>query len=74
MSGKPAREIRYGLIKACIWENKSKNGNHYSVAVCRLFKNGDVWKESSRFGRDDLLVLAKVADEAHSWIHQNSKS
>lgn len=73
MATKPAHEIRYGLIKACIWKNSSRSGTHYTVGVCRLFKNGDQWKESARFGRDDLLVLAKVVDEAHSWIHQHGK-
>jgi len=72
MSNKPAHEIRYGLIKACIWKNVSKKGTHHSIVITRLFKNGDQWKESSRFGRDDLLVLAKVADEAHSWIYSRA--
>lgn len=73
MASPPAHEIRYGLIKASIWRNQSKNGSRFSVGVSRLFRNGDQWKESGRFGRDDLLVLAKVVDEAHTWIHQHGR-
>ena len=71
MSNQPIHEIRYGLIKAAIWRNHTKDGMRHSVAVCRLYRNGDVWKESTRFGRNDLLTLAKVIDEAHSWIFRH---
>lgn len=68
----PIHTIRIGMIKASIWQNKSKAGQRHNVSVVRLYRNGDLWKESSRFGRDDLLVVAKVADLAHSWIHNQS--
>ncbi len=28
------------------------------------------WKTSESFGRDDLLLLAKVLDLAHTWISE----
>ncbi|MCA9124042.1 MAG: hypothetical protein H6822_19235 [Planctomycetaceae bacterium] len=70
MSKKPVHEIRFGLVKASIWENNTKNGTRFSISVCRLFKDGDTWRESSRYGRDDLPLLAKVADKAHTWIFE----
>jgi len=73
MSKPPAHTIRYGLIKASIWENQTREGTRYSITIHRLFKNGDQWKESQRFGRDDLLLVAKVADESHSWIYEKSQ-
>lgn len=73
MSAKsPAHVIRFGLIKASIWHNQTKSGDRHAVSVVRLYKNGDVWKESTRFGRDDLPLVAKVADLAHSWIFSSS--
>ncbi|NLF73814.1 MAG: hypothetical protein GX575_32795, partial [Candidatus Anammoximicrobium sp.] len=30
----------------------------------------DQWKDSSSFGRDDLPLLVKVADQVHTWIFQ----
>jgi hypothetical protein len=41
----------------------------FAVTASRLYKDGqNQWQSSDRFGRDDLLVLAKVLDRAHSWI------
>jgi hypothetical protein len=34
------------------------------VTLIRVYRNGDVWKESTHFGRDDLLLAAKVLDLA----------
>ena len=68
MSRTPVHEIRLGLIKASIWRNQTKSGERHNVTVSRLYRNGDTWKESSHFGRDDLLLVAKVADMAHTWI------
>jgi hypothetical protein len=36
--------------------------------VATHFKDGNTWKQTESFGRDDLPVLAKVADQAHSFI------
>lgn len=69
VSNKPVHEIRYGSIKAVIWKNDTANGAMHNVTVARIYKDGEEWKESSGFGRDDLLVLAKALDEAHTWIH-----
>ena len=72
MSRAPVNEIRLGLIKASIWKNQTKSGERHNVTVVRLYKNGETWKESGHFGRDDLLLVAKVMDLAHTWImHPN---
>ena len=70
----PAHVIRFGLIKGSIWRNQTRVGERYTVTVVRLFKNGDHWTESTRFGRDDLPLVAKVCDLAHTWIYANSGS
>jgi len=69
---KPAHEIRLGSIKATIWENETPNGVRYNVTVARLYKDGDEWKRSESFGRDDLPLVAKVVDQAHNWIFEQS--
>ena len=74
MTKPPAHELRLGLIKASIWENQTKQGTNYVVTVIRLFKNGTEWKESTRFYRDDLLVVAKLLDQAHSWIFRKQQN
>lgn len=63
-----------GLIKASIWENQTKQGTNFAVRIVRLFKNGTEWKESAQFFRDDLLVAAKLLDQAHTWIYHKQQS
>ena len=70
---KPIHELRLGSIKAAVWKNETENGVRYNVTFSRLYKDADQWKSTDSFGRDDLLVLAKVADQAHSWIHEQSQ-
>lgn len=65
---KPVFEIRRGLIKVRIWQRKTKNGLRFSLAVVRLFRNGDQWKESTRLGRDDIPLVRLLLDKAHTWI------
>ena len=71
----PVHEIRLGRIRAAIWENETQNGKRHNVTVSRLYKDGDDWKDSTSFGRDDLPLVGKVTDLAHSWIFgQNGSS
>ena len=67
---KPIAEVRLGSIKAAIWKNDTEAGTRHSVTFERLYRDGISWKSTTSFGKDDLLVLAKVADLAHSKIHE----
>ena len=71
---KPVQDVRLGLIKAAIWENTVGDIVRYNVTFSRIYKDETEWKTSDSFGRDDLLVLAKVADQAHTWICAAAKS
>jgi N6-adenosine-specific RNA methylase IME4 len=72
MATKPAFELRRGLIKVRVWRKRTSSGLRHTVMVTRLYRNGDVWKESSRFGRDDIPLVRYVLDKAHTWIYANS--
>jgi hypothetical protein len=65
---RPVSEVRVGTIKAAIWRNETEGGPRHSVTFERLYKDGEAWKSSGSFGREDLLLLAKVSDLAHSKI------
>ena len=71
-ANRPIHTIRYGAIKAAVWRNVVDLGNNsrpmYNVRFSRCYRDGEVWKDSGSFGIDDLLLLAKTADAAHSWI------
>jgi hypothetical protein len=67
---KPIHTVRLGRIKAAIWANETQVGTRHNVRLCRLYKDGDDWKQSESFGRDDLPLVAKVVDMAHTWIFE----
>jgi hypothetical protein len=49
-----------------------KNGPRYNVQISRLYKDQhDKWKDSTSFSREDLPLVAKVADLAMVWIYEN---
>lgn len=68
---KPVHEVRLGRIKAAIWANETENGVRHNVTITRLYKDGNDWKTSASFGREELPLVAKVADLAHSWIYEH---
>lgn len=70
---RPVKEINLGAIKAVVWLNETQSGPRHNVQFQRLYLDGDEWKQSESFGRDDLLPLAKLADMAHTWIHAEVK-
>ncbi len=73
MADRPAHEIRLGRIKAAIWRNETEQGPRHSVSIVRIYKTDKGWETSSSFGRDELPLVAKVADMAHTWIYQHGE-
>ena len=67
MSDKPIT-FKVGRVRAAVWANESEKGPWYSVSATRSYRRGEEWKQSDRFGQDDLLVLAKLLGMAYSWI------
>lgn len=70
---KPVHTLRYGNVKAAVWRNEVDLGNAsramYHVTFSRSYKDhSELWRDSGSFGPEDLLVLAKLADEAHTFI------
>ncbi len=70
---KPVHEVRLGRIKAAIWANDTEQGVRHNVTISRIYKDGNEWKTSHSFGRDELPLVQKVADMAHSWIFQHGQ-
>jgi len=73
MATQPIHEIRHGLIKVRIGRKQTSSVLRHTLTIVRLYRNGDVWKESTRFSRDDIPLICLVLDEAHTWIFENSK-
>jgi hypothetical protein len=67
-TNKPAHEIRLAGIRATIWKNDTDKGPRFNTTFERSYLEGEEWKSSNAFGRDDLLTLGFVAAEALRWI------
>ncbi len=73
MAKQPIHEIRHGLIKVRIRRKQTSSGLRHKLTIVRLYRNGDVWKESTRFSRDDIPLMCLVLDEAHTWIFRQQQ-
>ena len=66
----PVDEVRFGLVKAAIWQNEAQTQDgrgfvRYGITFERIYRNAEgQWRSTSGFGKDDLLLLAKVAEAA----------
>jgi hypothetical protein len=65
---KPIHQLRHRNIKAAIWRKETAKGVMYDVKVTRGYKEDDYWRDSHSFGFDDLLIVAKLMYDAHSWV------
>ena len=70
----PAHKFRDGALQVTIWRNPTEKGVFYSVTPARGYKKGDAWKETESLGFDDLLAMAKLLNQAHSWIVEAKKA
>jgi hypothetical protein len=65
----PVHRLRISTIGAAIFQNDTSDGKpFYNVQFDRSYHDGQEWKHTRSFGRDDLLILSKLSDQVHSWI------
>jgi hypothetical protein len=64
----PVHKIRHGSVSASIWRQETDKGPMFNVTFQRAYKDGDEWKNSTSFGRNNLLVLSLIAARAFEWI------
>ena len=71
-SKKPVSKVTLYPISAAIWRNENAKGEaFYNVTFERSYKDdAGNWQSSGSFNHGDLLLLAKVADRAHSEIYK----
>jgi hypothetical protein len=66
---RPVHEIRLGRVRATFWRNEHEGRGYLNATFSRLYKDQDSrWRDSESYGPDDVLLLAKVADLAHTWM------
>ncbi|MBW8782911.1 MAG: hypothetical protein JF599_13640 [Verrucomicrobia bacterium] len=67
----PVKTFNLGRIKAAVWENEADQRKFYNVTFARIYMDdAKNYRDTDSFGRDDLLLLAKLADQAHTFIFE----
>jgi hypothetical protein len=65
------RNFRLGRIKAAVWENEADQKKFYNVTFARTYMDdAKAYHDTDSFGRDDLPLVAKLADQAHTFIFE----
>jgi len=71
-SQKPLKVYRHRGVSASVFENKTKVGDRsvtfHKVSLQRTYKDGDEFKTTTSFSRDDLPVCRHVLDLAWQFI------
>jgi hypothetical protein len=67
----PVKTFRLGRIKAAVWENEADRKKFYNVTFSRTYvDDAKNYHDADSFGRDDLPLVAKLADQAHTFIFE----
>ncbi len=67
----PVKTFRLGRIKATVWENEADQKKFFNVTFARIYTGEDKQpRDTDSFGRDDLPLVAKLADRAHTFIFE----
>jgi hypothetical protein len=73
-NNQPVHKIRHGPISASIWTQDTDRGPLFNVTFQRSYKDGEVWKNSTSFGRNNLLVVSLIAARAFEWIGMQGRN
>jgi hypothetical protein len=65
---RPVHEFRHRNVRATIWRNETDKGPMYNVTLSRMYRDGEQWKDSHSFGYDDLMNVAKLLADSHTYI------
>ena len=67
----PVKTFRLGRIKAAVWENEADQKKFYNVTFARTYVDeAKNYHDADSFGRDDLPLVGKLADQAHTFIFE----
>ncbi len=67
----PVKTFRLGRIKAAVWAQEVDDRKFYNVTFSRTYVDEQKqFHDSDSFGRDDLPLVGKLADQAHTFIFE----
>ena len=67
----PVKTFRLGRIKAAVWENEADQKKFFNVTFARTYMDeARNFHDTDSYGRDDLPLVVKLADQAHTFIFE----
>lgn len=75
-SNQPEKLFRAGALSVSVWKREHEGKAFFSATASRAYTedDGETWKYSDSFGRDELPVIADLMRAAFMWIvSQESK-
>jgi hypothetical protein len=67
---RPVFEARYRGLRVSVWRKESDKGPWFNVILSRSYLDeSGSWQNANSFGARDLLEVAKLCNEAHTWIY-----
>lgn len=71
-TNQPVQVYRLRGLSASIFENRAKSADrivtYFKVALQRTYKDGDGWKTTTSFGREDLPIARLLLERAWQYI------
>jgi hypothetical protein len=67
---RPVFEAKYGRIRASVWRYDTDGKSWFNVTLSRSYQDASGWHSSNNFGSRDLLEVAKLCHEVHTWIYR----
>ena len=66
MPNTPVHTLQRGLLTVRVFRRSQR----HVVTLHRSYRDGDIWKESRRLGRNDIPLARLLLDEIFTWIHE----
>ena len=67
-NNEPIQRIDAWPLSVAIWMREHEERTYYSATIQRSYKDGDEYKHTDSMNEEDLLLGAKLLDQAHSAI------
>jgi hypothetical protein len=65
---RPMQQFRVGSVSASIWKREHEGKIYYSASIDRSYKDGEQWKRSSSFNKDELQTVIDLAIRCQGYI------
>jgi hypothetical protein len=72
---RPFDEVQCGRVKVVVWKNTVDGGAEvFNFVPTKIYKEGEVWRETASLGVGDLLPMTEALREAYRRVMLTEKA